>query len=337
MSAVVLTSVGDLQEGNLTLTETPVGSLGSEGVMVEIDAAPINNADLMFAAGWLNVQPTVPSRMGAEGVGRVVEAGSAVDPSLVGRRVIVLPTLPAFPHGTWADRAVVPASGVIAMTEQADIQQLAMLAVNPATARSLLHDYVDLQAGDWIAVTLANSAVGQYVLALAAQLKVNVLAVVRREEVATQLRHQRVGAVVVHGEQLAEEVARELGGNRLRMLLDGVGGAQPLGTLAGFVEDAGTIVSFSAATGEAPVVPLADLIYRGVSLRSFSILSWIDRTPRLELERIYTELAELVGSGVLTAEVEKTYPLEQFQEAIEHAARNGRSGKVLFVPERTTS
>ena len=37
--------------------------------------------------------------MGAEGVGRIVRAASQVDPALVGRHVLVLPT---FPYGTWA-------------------------------------------------------------------------------------------------------------------------------------------------------------------------------------------------------------------------------------------
>ncbi|HET9737747.1 MAG TPA: alcohol dehydrogenase catalytic domain-containing protein [Solirubrobacteraceae bacterium] len=34
----------------------------------------------------------VPSELGAEGVGRVVRVGAGVDQSLVGRRVLVLPT-----------------------------------------------------------------------------------------------------------------------------------------------------------------------------------------------------------------------------------------------------
>jgi NADPH:quinone reductase-like Zn-dependent oxidoreductase len=65
--------------------------------------------------------------MGAEGVGRVVEAGSRADPALVGRRVIMLPS---FRFGTWATRTVAPAGNVV--PEDAEALQLAMLAVNPA-------------------------------------------------------------------------------------------------------------------------------------------------------------------------------------------------------------
>jgi NADPH:quinone reductase-like Zn-dependent oxidoreductase len=67
--------------------------------------------------------------MGAEGVGRVVEAGSRADPALVGRRVIMLPS---FRFGTWATRTVAPAGNVVPVPEDAEALQLAMLAVNPA-------------------------------------------------------------------------------------------------------------------------------------------------------------------------------------------------------------
>jgi len=47
---------------------------------------------------------------------------------------------------------------------------------------------------------------------------------------------------------------------------------------------------------------------------------------------VYGELAELVAQGAMRAGVEATYPLEQYQEALRHAQKNARSGKVRFVP-----
>jgi NADPH:quinone reductase-like Zn-dependent oxidoreductase len=92
------------------------------------------------------------------------------------------------------------------------------------------------------------------------------------------------------------------------------------------------VVAFASATGQAPAIPLPDLIYRGISLRSFFILSWIRDTPRERLEDIYRELAELIAQGVIGAEVEATYALDGFSAALAHAQRTGRSGKVLFTP-----
>src|SRR4030095_15078120 len=102
--------------------------------------------------------------MGAEGAGRVVSAGSHVDPALIGRRGIIPPT---FRFRPWATRTVVPARNIIAVPDHVDVQQMAMLSVNPAAAYSLLNDFVSLRPGDWVGLTLANSAVGHYVVALA--------------------------------------------------------------------------------------------------------------------------------------------------------------------------
>ena len=57
----------------------------------------------------------------------------------------------------------------------------------------------------------------------------------------------------------------------------------------------------------------------GISLRPFYILRWLSEIPRERLERIYGELADLVARGVISAEIEATYGLDQFPEALAHA------------------
>lgn len=52
--------------------------------------------------------------------------------------------------------------------------------------------------------------------------------------------------------------------------------------------------------------------------------------PRDEIERTYGDVADLVARGVLRAEVEATYPLDRYREALTNAQRWGRDGKVLF-------
>jgi len=46
---------------------------------------------------------------------------------------------------------------------------------------------------------------------------------------------------------------------------------------------------------------------------------------------VYRELSKLVKRGAIGAVVEATYPLDQFQEALRHAQKNARTGKVLFI------
>jgi len=226
----------------------------------------------------------------------------------------------------------VPASRLIAVRDDVDALQLAMLPVNAATAYALLHDYVALSPGDWIGLNLANSAVGHYLIPLARRAGIRTLAVVRREAAAEQVRRRGADVVLVDGDDLAERATAALDGGSLRLLLEGTGDPAEVAKLVGLVEENGTVVAFSSATGQTPAVPLPDLIYRGISLRSFYILGWLRDTPRERLEEIYGGLAELVAAGVIGAEVEATYALDQFPVALAHAQQTGRSGKVLFTP-----
>jgi NADPH:quinone reductase-like Zn-dependent oxidoreductase len=51
---------------------------------------------------------------------------------------------------TWRERMVIPAGGLSALPPDADLRQLAMLAINPPTAALLLSEYVDLKpASGW--------------------------------------------------------------------------------------------------------------------------------------------------------------------------------------------
>jgi NADPH:quinone reductase-like Zn-dependent oxidoreductase len=328
VSQLILTAVGGNPRRIVSLNREPDLTLGAGEVIVAVEAAPINPIDLAFQQGWFPVRPRPPQTLGAEGVGHVLRAGSAVDPSLVGRRVVLLPT---FVRGTWGDQVVVPARSVVQVPENADALQLAMLAVNPATAYSLLHDYGTVRPGDWVGLTLANSGVGQSVIALARRCGVRTLAVVRRSKAARRVRELGAELVVLDGTGLGGRVADALGDAKLRLLFDG--GGPDLGALSHSVADGGTVVTFAAVDGRAPVLPLGDL-FRGVSLHGFSILGWIRDTPRQTLERLYAELAGLVEAGVLKAAVEATYPLEQYREAFAHAARIERCGKILFTPGR---
>ncbi|MET7993749.1 zinc-dependent alcohol dehydrogenase family protein [Amycolatopsis sp. NPDC005232] len=326
MSKLVLTGIGDV-DGNIRLERNPDLSLGSGDALVTMEAAAINPADLLFANGWYGVYPQVPSSIGFEGVGRVAAVGPDADQTLAGKRVIILPT---GEQGIWADQAVVPTRNLVVVPEGADARQLAMLAVNPATAYVLLNRFVDLRPGDWLGQNIANSSVGQLVVALAKRAGVKTLNVVRREDAARQVRELGGDVVLVDGEDLGDRIASALGGSQLRVVFDGAADATS-GALATALEADGTVVGYSSATGESPKLPLADLIYRELTLRGFWITNWARSTPREEIERVYGELAGLVANGELAAAVEATYALADYQAAFDHARKSGRAGKVLFT------
>src|SRR5207245_1683653 len=186
-----------------------------------MEAAPLNPSDFLFVRGKYGIRPALPSAVGAEGVGRVAKIGSKVDVALQSKRVLIIPT---YEQGTWADEVVVPVRNIVPMSDEADPLQLSMIGINPATAYLLLKRYVSLMRGDWIGQTAANSAMGQYIIALAKLAGVKTLNLVRREADAEQVRKLGGDGVVVEGDNLTKEIEEALDGKKLGLVLDTVGG-----------------------------------------------------------------------------------------------------------------
>jgi NADPH:quinone reductase-like Zn-dependent oxidoreductase len=145
MSQLVVTSYGDPRE-SVSLERAPGLQLGSDDILVEMEAAPVNPSDFLLVRGDYEVRPQLPSPVGGEGAGRVIDAGGAAGRRLLGRRVVILPT---YEQGTWADKVATSHRNVVPVREDADPLQLAMLPINPATAYLMLHKYAKLAADDW--------------------------------------------------------------------------------------------------------------------------------------------------------------------------------------------
>jgi NADPH:quinone reductase-like Zn-dependent oxidoreductase len=301
-------------------------ALGPEDVLISMEAAPLNPSDFMLVRGIYGVRPTFPFSVGSEGVGRVTQTGSKVDVALQGKRVLILPT---YEQGTWADQVVVPVRNIVPVSDEADPLQLSMIGINPATAYLLLNRYVSLMPGDWIGQTAANSAMGQYIIALAKLAGVKTLNVVRREEAAQQVRQWGGDRVVLQGDNPHKDIEEALDGKKLSLVLDTVGGT-PVGELAKSLKTGGSVVAYALLSGQFPTLAPGDLIYRGLSLHGFWLGNWIRNASRTEIQETYQRLGDLVADGSLSAAVERVYPLEQFKEAFEQSLKSNRDGKILF-------
>src|SRR3981189_1806530 len=310
----------------IELNTVPEPALGQEDVLISMEAAPMNPSDFLFVRGIYGVRAAFPSRVGAEGVGRVTKIGSKVDAALRGKRVLVLPT---YEQGTWADEVVVPVRNLVPMSDEADPLQLSMIGINPATAYLLLNRFVSLMPGDWIGQTAANAAMGQYIIALAKLAGVKTLNVVRREEAAKQVRQWGGDRVGLQSDNLHKDIEEALDGKKLSLVLDMVGGTS-VGELAKSLKPGGSVVVYAMQSGQFPTMPPAEFIYRGLSLHGFWIINWIRNAPRTEIQEIYQKLGDLVADGSLSATVDYVYPLDQFKEAFEQSLKPNRGGKILF-------
>jgi hypothetical protein len=157
--------------------------------------------------------------------------------------------------------------------------QLAMLGINPITAHSLLHGYVKLAPGAWLAQTGASSATARYVGALAKHASLRTLNVVRRAESVTSLLDAGADVVLVEGDDLAKQAAVAIGDAPLVLIIDGVAG-EPVAQLAPLLKTGGQIVSYTARSRQPLSVSILDLIFRGLSVHGYWLNLWLESTPR---------------------------------------------------------
>jgi NADPH:quinone reductase-like Zn-dependent oxidoreductase len=309
------------------LAEVEPADPGRGQLAVAIEAAPINPSDLTLMKGVYGVRPELPASAGAEGVGRIIAVGDGVDASRIGERVLIIPTLE---QATWREQTVLDERNAVPLDLDGDPVQLAMLGINPITAYCLLHGYVKLAPGAWVAQTGASSATAGYVLALAKHSGLRTLNVVRRAESVKPLLDAGADVVLVEGADLTEQAGDAIGDASLELILDAVAG-EPVAQLASLLKIDGQIISYTARARQPLSIPVVDLIFRGLSVHGYWLNRWLQRTPRDTVVETYHELATMVADGTLFAPIEATYALADYREAITHAARSDRNGKVLFA------
>jgi NADPH:quinone reductase-like Zn-dependent oxidoreductase len=154
--------------------------------------------------------------------------------------------------------------------------------------------------------------------------------VVRRAGLVEPLRAAGGDIVLVDGPDLDARVRAAIGDGALPLAIDAVGGS---GTqrLARCVQDGGTVVNYGLLSGEPCAIDGRESVFRNVTLRGFWLRRWFMVTPPGEIAALYRKLAGRIADGTLKVGVEAVYPIERIQQAVAHAARGGRSGKILMA------
>jgi trans-2-enoyl-CoA reductase len=299
---------------------------GPGQALLALEASPINPSDVLTLSAQYGILPKLPAVPGNEGLGRVLEVGNDVK-NVKGGDIVLLPA----GVGAWREKMLVPAARLIAMPASADRQQLAMITVNPPTALLLLRDVVALEPGEWVIQNAANSGVGAYLITLAKLRGYKSVNIVRRESLVEPLKKLGADVVVVDGPDLHKRIADATAKATIRLGIDSIGG-ESTARLAHSVSPGGTVVNYGALSGQPCQVAQQDLIFRNVTLRGFWLAHWFSQAPPADQMAVFGELIKLVATGALRAHVEATYPLSRIKEALAHAMRPGRDGKILLTP-----
>jgi NADPH:quinone reductase-like Zn-dependent oxidoreductase len=328
LKAVLVTRFGPAAEvANVAEVQDPAPPSPGQ-VLLDILAAPINPSDfLVFQGRFGATPPLLPAPAGGEAVGQVAALGEGVANLKIGDRILALHA----GRGNWRQRVLAPAAGVQALPAEADPLQLAMLAVNPATALHMLTRYVSLSPGDWLIQNAGNSAVGHCVIWLARKRGLRTISVVRRADQVAPLLATGGDVVLVDGPDLPGRVAAAIGGQPVRLALDAVAGAATA-RLARCLSPRATLVVYGLLSSPDCTVPASELVFRDITLRGYWFTPWFERAAAEERTALYAELARLVVDGTIRVTIEACYPLERVRDALIHAALPDRSGKILLLP-----
>ena len=325
MKRIEIAAYGEPEEVARCVEVPDPGPPAAGEVLFEVLAFPINPADVSFCRGRYRLRPTLPATPGAECCGRVLAVGAGVDHVHPGELVINLQ------RENWAQQRRVKGDDVIRVPAGMDLQQAAMLRINPPTALLLLTDIVKLAPGDWVIQNVANSAVGRLVIRLARGLGLRTLNLVRRESLFGELRALGADACVVDGPDVVERVAAETGSAPIRHGLDAVSGTATA-RISACLGDGGVVCNYGAMSGEDPVMSRGALVSRGQTLVGFILGRGLASRSLEQIRAIYADLGAQILDGTLSAPVEKVYAIEEIRTALAHAQRGERSGKILVAP-----
>src|SRR6266481_1877278 len=299
-----------------------VGAPAEGEVVIALEASPINMSDLLMISGRYGYRPKLPSVMGTEGVGRVIAAGSGVKHLKQGDRTLV-----PYPAPAWAERIKADASRLRPLPN-GDVNQLAMLGINPPTAYLMLTGFVTLPSGSWVVQNSANSSVGRALIPIAKSLGLKTVNVVRRDDVVAELKAIGGDVVLVDGPDLANRVAAETGKAPVALTVDGVGDTSTANLLGCLAEKA-VHVFYSTISGKPSIVPATHFIFRDISMRGFWLANWFNSATPDQITRMYDRLTPLVASGAISAPIAGTYRFSQVAEAVAVASK--KRGKALFT------
>jgi NADPH:quinone reductase-like Zn-dependent oxidoreductase len=310
MRAVGITSFGGPEV--LQLVDLPVPEPGDGEVRIKVVAATVNPSDAALRAGVFGPPPHgdgPPYVAGWELAGIVAAAGpdAGWQP---GDRVLAIVFPYATGRGAQAEYVVVRGDSVARVPADASLAAAATLPMNGLTARLAL-DTLGLRPGQTIAVTGAAGAVGGYVMQLANNEGLRVIA---DASPADTVLVSSLGAhiVVGRGPDVAAAIRRAVPAG-----VDAVVDTALIGPpVLAAIRDGGQLIAVRPFGGESE---------RGITVTLVFVADYVHEAAKL------AELARLVTDGKLTLRVAREIPAADAAAAHRQLEAGGTRGRLVLT------
>ena len=306
--AVAITAPGGLEV--LTVIASPAPQPGPGEVRVAVRAGAVHPADIWLRENG-NAGVAAPWIPGWDAAGTIEAIGPGVKRLQVGQQVmaVVNPFRPQ--GGAQRELLVVPAASVVAIPQGATLQQAATLPMTGLTAKLGL-ELLALDPGETLAVTGGAGLLASYVIALAKQAGLRVIADAKPQD-EELVRGYGADTVVARGERFVTSV-REVEPRGVDGLYDT---AVLCDAAIGAIRDGGAM---AVVRGWKP-----ERDERNIRVEDVFVGAAIERTDWLE------ELRQLASDRRLQLRVVGEYPPEQAAEAQRLMEAGGLRGRVVIT------
>jgi len=280
-------------------------------VPVDVLAAALHHVDLHKATGtFYTGPPPLPSVVGTDGVGRLAD----------GRRVYFDATVT--PHGSMAERTLVPSDALLDVAEGVDDAVAAALGNTGLAAWLSLAWRAELQRGETVLVLGATGAVGRVAVQVAKTLGAE-------RVVAADRAGQGLSHLLERGADATDDLAaafREAAGGDVDVTIDMLWGAPAFAAMS-VAAHRGRHVEVGNMAGETITLPAPLIRSKSLDVRGFSVAH-----PPTELKGdAYLRLTEHAANGDITVDVDRR-PLDDVAAAWERQRQAAGGAKMVLVP-----
>jgi NADPH2:quinone reductase len=321
--SVVVEAFGEPQ--TFSLKPRDPGAPGPGKVRLRVHAAGVSYVDVLVAEGLYQLKPPLPFVPGSEFAGVIEAVGEGVDPARIGQRVMASGMGAAF-----GEAAVVRADSAIPMPEGMDFATASVFRVSYATMYHALVQRGSLAAGESVVVLGAGGAVGYAAIELAKALGARVIgSASTSEKRALALRGGADAVIDSASPTWREDLKAANGGKPMDVVVDPVGGEA---TEPAFRSLAwrGRHLVIGFAGGGIPRLPINLALLKGAALVGVDIRQFGEYEPELAARNM-DALLELFRAGKLHPAIARTWPLEQFVEAMAAAKSGKLAGRVVLT------
>ena len=305
----------------MALETVPDPTPGPGQILVRLHAAGVNPVDVYMRTGTYPIKPPLPYTPGSDGAGEVERVGDGVTAFKPGDRVY----LGAPGAGTYAERAVCPASQAHRLPANVTFGQGAALGVPYATAYRALFHRAGARPGETVLVHGATGGVGIAAVELARARGLTVIGTGGTDQGLAEARGHGAHVAIGHRTpNYADEIAKATGGRGVDVIIEMLANVNLDRDLALLAKHGRIVVVGNR--GRVEIDP------RQAMGRDAAILGMtLFNVSEGDLHEIHSALIAGLDNGTLRPVVGRELPLADAPRAHQAVMEPGAHGKIVLT------